>query len=145
MVFEMILYKQKKNQNANPKENRILISINVIGSAGPIRLVVNEEETVANVIDMALKTYAREGRLPVLGSDINKFLLYCPIAGLDGLSPWEAIVRYGVRNFMLGKKPETMIGIGSDGASAVPEAAQKGSGSFKAWLNKSLNLKISSH
>uniref|UniRef100_A0A7N0UBB5 DUF7054 domain-containing protein n=1 Tax=Kalanchoe fedtschenkoi TaxID=63787 RepID=A0A7N0UBB5_KALFE len=141
----MMMYKQKKNQSANGKGNRILISVNVIGSAGPIRLVVNEEEKVANVIDMALKSYSREGRLPVLGSDVNKFLLYCPLAGTDALTPWEAIGRYGVRNFMLGKKPETVIDIGNDGASAVPEAANKGSGSFKAWLNKSLNLKVSSH
>ncbi|CAM8947522.1 hypothetical protein QQ045_018197 [Rhodiola kirilowii] len=136
---------QKKNQNAKGKGNRILISINVIRSAGPIRLVVNEEETVANVIDLALKSYAREGRLPVLGSDINKFLLYCPLAGTYGLSPWDTIGRYGVRNFMLGKKPESVMSIGNDGASAAHKAAPKGSGSFKAWLHKSLNLKISSH
>lgn len=64
---------------------------------------------------------------------------------LVGLSLWEPIGRYGVRNFMLGKKPECMIGAGSNGSSSVQEAAPKGSGGFKAWLNKSLNLKISSH
>ncbi|CAM8883889.1 unnamed protein product [Rhodiola kirilowii] len=143
----MLMYKQKKNQSSNPKEIRILISINVIGSAGPIRMVVNEQETAANVIDLVLKSYAREGmlRLPVLGSAISKFLLYCPIAGSDAFSPEETIGRYGVRNFMLGKKPETLLGIGNDEASSVPETEREGSGSFKAWLNKSLNLKISSH
>lgn len=78
----MLLSKHKKNQNA--KGNRLLISINVLGSAGPIRFVVNEEELVATVIDTALKSYAREGRLPVLGSDLNDFMLYCPYVGTDG-------------------------------------------------------------
>lgn len=78
----MLLYKQKKAQV--PKGNRFLISITVLGSAGPIRFVVNEEELVAAVIDTALKSYAREGRLPVLGSDLNDFLLYCSNAGSGG-------------------------------------------------------------
>lgn len=78
----MLLYKQKKTQTA--KGNRFLISITVLGSAGPIRFVVNEEALVAAVIDTALKSYAREGRLPVLGSDLDEFMLYCPTAGPDG-------------------------------------------------------------
>lgn len=78
----MLLSKQKKNHNANAR--RLLISINVLGSAGPIRFVVNEEELVAAVIDTALKSYAREGRLPVLGTDISAFALYCPHIGSDG-------------------------------------------------------------
>lgn len=81
----MLLSKPKKNQNPNGR--RLLISINVLGSAGPIRFVVNEEELVAAVIDTALKSYAREGRLPVLGSDISDFLLYCPHVGSDGTTP----------------------------------------------------------
>ncbi|CAF2061741.1 unnamed protein product [Brassica oleracea] len=55
----MLLYnKQKKNQNA--KGNRILISVTVLGSAGPIRFVAYEEDLVASVVDTALKCYARE-------------------------------------------------------------------------------------
>lgn len=77
----MLLYKQKKNQPV--KGNRLLISVTVLGSAGPIRFVINEGELVAGVIDTALKSYAREGRLPVLGSDLNNFILYC-IAGTEG-------------------------------------------------------------
>lgn len=79
----MLLSKQKKAQNS--KGNRLLITVNVLGSAGPLRFVVNEKEIVAAVIDMALKSYAREGRLPVLGSNFNDFQLYCPTAGSDGI------------------------------------------------------------
>ncbi|KAG8382744.1 hypothetical protein BUALT_Bualt05G0109100 [Buddleja alternifolia] len=137
----MLLYKQKKNQAAL-KGNRFLISVTVLGSAGPIRFVVNEEELVAAVIDTAMKLYAREGRLPILGSDLNNFMLYCPIAGTEALSPWETIGSLGVRNFMLCKKPQTDKAI--DGEKSPP-ISRKGAGSWKAWFNKSLNLKISSH
>lgn len=57
--------------------SRILVSVNVLGSAGPIRFVTSEGELVASVICTALRSYAREGRLPVLGSDHNEFLLFC--------------------------------------------------------------------
>ncbi|KAF5737749.1 hypothetical protein HS088_TW13G00639 [Tripterygium wilfordii] len=136
----MLLYKQKKNQNA--KGNRFLISVTVLGSAGPIRFVVCEEELVAGVIDMALKSYAREGRLPVLGSNLNDFFLYCPSTGSDALSPWETIGSKGFRNFMLCKKPPTEKVADAGGSPAG--VAHKGGGSWKAWLNKSLNLKIPS-
>uniref|UniRef100_A0A5B6ZTN3 DUF7054 domain-containing protein n=1 Tax=Davidia involucrata TaxID=16924 RepID=A0A5B6ZTN3_DAVIN len=136
----MLLSKQKKNQAG--KGNRLLISITVLGSAGPIRFVVNEEELVAAVIDTALKSYAREGRLPVLGSDLNNFVLYCPNAGTEALSPWETIGSLGVRNFMLFKKPQAENPTIDDGKSVI---ARKGNGSWKAWFNKSLNSKISTH
>ncbi|XP_059655377.1 uncharacterized protein LOC132302510 [Cornus florida] len=135
----MLLYKQKKSQPS--KGNRLLISITVLGSAGPIRFVVNEEELVATVIDTALKSYAREKRLPILGTDINNFVLYCPNAVAEALSPWETIGSLGVRNFMLCKKsqPEKAMD------DAKSEISRKGTGSWKTWFNKSLNPKISSH
>ncbi|CAK9180280.1 unnamed protein product [Ilex paraguariensis] len=138
----MLLYKQKKNQTG--KGNRLLISITVLGSAGPIRFVVNEEQLVAAVIDTALKNYAREDRLPVLGSDLDNFVLYCPNSDTEALSPWETIGSVGVRNFMLFKKPQAQKGI-DDGKSESTAWNRKGSGSWKAWFNKSRNMKIYPH
>ncbi|GER37356.1 phospholipase D gamma 3 [Striga asiatica] len=137
---KMAVYKQKKNRAV--KANRFLISVTVVGSAGPIRFVVNEDEPVSAVIDHALKAYAREGRLPLLGSDFNNFMLYSPISGTEALLPWETIGSFGVRNFFLCKKPqtETVIAIYDDKASQV---SKKGGGSWKSWFHKSLNLKIS--
>lgn len=74
-----MLPKQKKNQAS--QGNRILISVTVSGSAGPIRLVVNTEELVATVIDSILRSYARAGRLPILGTNTDKFYLS---AGCEG-------------------------------------------------------------
>ncbi|XP_043702929.1 uncharacterized protein At4g22758-like [Telopea speciosissima] len=148
----MLLQKPKKNQNV--KGNRLLITINVLGSAGPLRFVVNEGELVAAVIDTALKSYAREGRLPVLGSDLNNFLLYCANAGADALSPWETIGSGGGRNFVLCKKPEPTRSVeggeipveaGKPTRKAMINTARKGNGSWKSWINKSLSLKIYSH
>ncbi|GMI75206.1 hypothetical protein like AT1G70780 [Hibiscus trionum] len=137
----MLLCKQKKNRG--PKGNRLLVSITVLGSAGPIRFVVNEEQLVADVIDTALKAYAREGRLPVLGSDIHDFLLHCPIARSDALSPWEAIGLQGSRNFLLCKKQRTE-GMEDVGRSSRA-MSRKGTGNWKAWIHKSFSIKISSH
>lgn len=137
----MLLYnKQKKNQNA--KGNRILISVTVLGSAGPIRFVAYEEDLVAFVIDTALKNYAREGRLPLLGSDFNDFLLYCPMVGPEALNTWNAIGSLGARNFMLCRKPDEKKV--EEANNSTINGARKG-GSLKAWLNKSFNLKVSSH
>ncbi|KAK7308706.1 hypothetical protein VNO77_42331 [Canavalia gladiata] len=139
----MLLNKQKKSHNVNNKR-RFLISINVFGSAGPIRFVVNEEEHVSGVIDTALKSYAREGRLPVLGSDNNGFSLYCPHLGPDALSPWDTIGSHGARNFMLCKKPQSTNEATDDGREST-ELPRRGSGTWKSWFNKSLNLRIYSH
>lgn len=93
----------KKNnnnsENQNIKKNRFLITVNVVGSAGPIRFVVNEDDPVSGVIDTSLKTYAREGRLPVLGSDPNGFLLYCANAGSDGMYSHKPIFQFFLFSF----------------------------------------------
>ncbi|KAK7407497.1 hypothetical protein VNO78_09450 [Psophocarpus tetragonolobus] len=134
----MLLTKQKKNLNVR----RFLVSINVLGSAGPIRFVVNDHDPIATVIETALKCYAREGRLPLLGTHITGFSLYCPHLGPDALSPWDTIGSHGVRNFMLCKKSENANEVADDGNETLP---RRGSGTWKSWFNKSLNLKISSH
>jgi len=70
----------KKNNNIN----RILISINIVGSSGPLTIVVNEDDVVCDVIDKSLKSYTRQGRLPILGSDATDFDIYCSNDVSDG-------------------------------------------------------------
>ncbi|XP_052176302.1 uncharacterized protein At4g22758-like isoform X2 [Diospyros lotus] len=126
----MLLYKPKKNQ-AGKGGKRLLISITVLGSAGPIRLVVQEDELVAGVIGTALKSYSREGRLPVLGSDLNDFDLYCTVAGTEALSPWERIGSMGARNFILCKNQK------AGEREGKLEVGQKGNNNngWKAWFS----------
>ncbi|CAL5345564.1 unnamed protein product [Camellia sinensis] len=75
----MVLHEQKQKQNQAIKgDNRLLVIITVLGSAGRIRFIVHEGELVAAVMETAIKSYAREGRLSVLGSNLNDFFLCFP-------------------------------------------------------------------
>lgn len=67
-----------------PKK-KFLVSVNVLGSVGPIRFLVNEDDNVSSVINTALKTYARQGRIPVLGLDVNNFIFYSNSAGFNSI------------------------------------------------------------
>ncbi|XP_057537130.1 uncharacterized protein LOC130814891 [Amaranthus tricolor] len=126
----------------NINNRRLLVIINVLGSVGPLRIVVNEDDLVERVIDSALKLYSKEHRLPILVSDPTKFLLYCTNVSSDALSPLDEIGSCGGRNFMLCKKPEQQPNM-TEGRSEI--FSHKRSGKWKIWLNKSLSLKISSH
>ncbi|KAF3946731.1 hypothetical protein CMV_027035 [Castanea mollissima] len=112
----------------------------MLGSAVPIRFMVSEDKLVAVVIDTALKSYAREGQVSVLGSNLNDFILYCPNAGPEALSPWDTIGSQGVRNFMLSKKPQP-VKMEGDEERSMQQISSKGNGngsggSWKAWINK---------
>ncbi|KAK8613881.1 hypothetical protein V6N13_101635 [Hibiscus sabdariffa] len=137
----MALYKRKRNHDSKGGK-RLLISITVLGSPGPIRFVVSEEQLVSSVIGSALKSYAREGRLPVLGLDRNDFLLYCPSVGSDALSPWEKIGSVGARNFMLCKKPKSEKMEENKGRSGKAISRKGTTGIWKSWIYKSINLRI---
>ncbi|VAI27914.1 unnamed protein product [Triticum turgidum subsp. durum] len=63
---------------------RVLVTVTVLGSAGPLRFLVDEGESVYGLIRAALRCYAREGRMPLLGSDAANFLLYTANGRSDG-------------------------------------------------------------
>ncbi|XP_010032695.2 uncharacterized protein LOC104422155 [Eucalyptus grandis] len=134
----LLMQKHKKNSddNQSTNKNRFLVIINVLGSTGPIRFVVKKDDLVSGVIQTALKTYAREGRLPVLGTDVNNFILH-DAADYAALHPAEAIGSREGRKFVLCKKQ-----IQPQMTEARSEMiSRKGSGSWKAWLNKSFSFK----
>ncbi|MQL99986.1 hypothetical protein Taro_032721 [Colocasia esculenta] len=85
---------------------RMLVTVTVLGSPGPIRFVAGDQDPVAAVIGTALRCYAREGRLPALGCDVGKFHLFCAksdyVEPLDPVDPIGA--RSGSREFTLCKK-----------------------------------------
>ncbi|XP_071713819.1 uncharacterized protein [Rutidosis leptorrhynchoides] len=97
-----------EGDRVNVKNNRILISVNVVGSSGPLRFLVNEEDKVSSVIDLSLKLYARGGRLPILGSNFKSFILYASDTG-SALSSSDEIGSCGGRNFRLCKENNNHI------------------------------------
>ncbi|KAM7516370.1 hypothetical protein LguiA_005953 [Lonicera macranthoides] len=146
-ISEKMLSQKQKNTNNEKriaKKSRFLITVNVLGSTGPLRFLVKESDSVSCVIDAALKFYASEGRLPTLCSDLNSFLLYPANSGWDSLNLGDPIGESGVRKFVLCKKQRQpqMTEAQSD------MIARKGRNNWKAWawLNKSFSLKLlSSH
>lgn len=64
---------------------RVLVTVTVLGSAGPLRFIVFEGDTVAALIRGALRCYAREGRMPLLGTDPSGFVLSTANGGSGGM------------------------------------------------------------
>lgn len=84
ICMQKAIKKGEENKKVKNNSTRLLITVNVLGSAGPLRFVVSENDKVAVVVNTALKQYAREGRLPILSSNVNDFFLYTTNAGIDG-------------------------------------------------------------
>eukprot|EP00268_Persea_americana_P039836 TRINITY_DN39491_c1_g1_i1.p1 TRINITY_DN39491_c1_g1~~TRINITY_DN39491_c1_g1_i1.p1 ORF type:complete len:179 (+),score=21.65 TRINITY_DN39491_c1_g1_i1:362-898(+) len=169
---------KKSGQRHQEKCNRFLITVTVLGSTGPLRFIVKEDDLVASVIGTALRSYALQRRYPVLGSDFNNFLLYCANAGSEGnskeislhflpllslflwigigslflilaaLGAMKPIGSYCCRNFVLCKK-QAVDNESSGKEDAPPRTAavsrKRVGDSWKAWLNRSLKLKITAH
>ncbi|KAJ3692344.1 hypothetical protein LUZ60_012694 [Juncus effusus] len=140
----MGIRKGSNNNNNNKGRVRLLVTVTVYGSAGPIRFLVNEGEMAAAVVRTALKTYARQGRLPVLGSHHDEFVLYHAHGGSDALEPEEQISFDGSRNFLLCKKEreetseeKSMSTNSSVGKKRIPKSI-----SWKSGLNRLLSFRI---
>nr|AAM62631.1 unknown [Arabidopsis thaliana] len=86
------------------KNKKLLVSVNVLGSVGPIRFLANEDDEVSSAINTTLKAYARQGRIPVLGFDVDNFIFYSINAGFNTLHPQEKIGSMDVTNFLMCKK-----------------------------------------
>jgi hypothetical protein len=118
---------------------RVLVTVTVLGSAGPLRFLVDEGESVTGLIRATLRCYAREGRMPLLGADAANFLLYTANGRSDALQADERISFNGCRTFMLWQKTvhhTAADDTGSELANSSP--GRKGSGGWKFGLNKIL-------
>ncbi|KAH9290037.1 hypothetical protein KI387_034154, partial [Taxus chinensis] len=96
-----------KNQVKGNEVNILPVTVNVLGSAGPMRFLASYADPVQKVMETALKSYARGGRLPVLGLNTKQFELHCANSGCgQALDSFEIIGELGTRNFLLCKKLE---------------------------------------
>ncbi|GAU51288.1 hypothetical protein TSUD_247220 [Trifolium subterraneum] len=131
-IRDEVKNKKKKKNNNNNNINKILISINIVGSSGPLTIVVKEDDVVCDVIDKALKSYARQERLPILGSDITNFAIYPLNDVSEALSPSVTIGSFGTWKFVLCEKQPSPTK--TQERSKI--MAQKGSGSWKSFSFK---------
>jgi len=67
------------------ENKKLLVSVNVLGSVGPIRFLANEDDEVSSVINTTLKAYARQGRIPVLGFEVDNLNFYSINAGFSSI------------------------------------------------------------
>lgn len=83
------------------EEDRILVSITVEGSTGPIRVIVRKGDTVSDLIKVTIDNYAKEGRYPVLDSDTNMFELHVSNFSMESLNRSDPVGELGTRTFFL--------------------------------------------
>eukprot|EP00246_Nothoceros_aenigmaticus_P017347 TRINITY_DN8427_c0_g1_i1.p1 TRINITY_DN8427_c0_g1~~TRINITY_DN8427_c0_g1_i1.p1 ORF type:complete len:225 (-),score=34.94 TRINITY_DN8427_c0_g1_i1:416-1090(-) len=95
-----------KTQAKQADRSRLLVNVNVLGSPGPLRFLVDADESVHRVIEMALRAYAREDRLPILGTSSSQYELYCSCYDSEALDHMESIGKLGARQFVLFRKKQ---------------------------------------
>lgn len=132
----------RKNQVKTSEVNRLLVTVNVLGSAGPFRFLAKEDDTVHKIIETALKLYAREGRLPVLGFNTKQFELYCANTGTEAVEPCQVVGALGTRNFLLCKKHHSKF---EEEEKVINHPDFKGNLSKSWWNTISLSFGLSSH
>ncbi|KAJ7523658.1 hypothetical protein O6H91_18G057400 [Diphasiastrum complanatum] len=109
------------------KTCKMLVTVNVLKSTGPLRFVVDVNYPVNRVIELTLQAYAREGRLPALGLESSFMQLYsCDFEALD---PLKLVGSVGTRKFSLHRKqPEDL-------EQANARNARAASMHWKLWWN----------
>ncbi|KAJ7526819.1 hypothetical protein O6H91_16G024200 [Diphasiastrum complanatum] len=80
---------------------KVLVTVTVLGTIGPLRMLLEGDTAVNNVIKATLDEYAREGRLPFLGFDCTRFDLHISQFSLQAIPPHACIKDLGTRNFVL--------------------------------------------
>lgn len=66
----------RRASGCEAKSPRLLIAVDVMGSPGSFKFLVNDGDPVSTVIATTLRNYSKEGRIPVLGTHVDDFLLY---------------------------------------------------------------------
>ncbi|KAJ7549522.1 hypothetical protein O6H91_07G057400 [Diphasiastrum complanatum] len=92
------------NQAKAVESGRMLVTVNVSGSTGPLRFLVDVKDPVSRVIELAMRAYAREGRLPHLGFNFKLVELYLANGNFEALDPAQPAGSLGTRHFLLHKR-----------------------------------------
>ncbi|XP_060211088.1 uncharacterized protein LOC132638127 [Lycium barbarum] len=87
---------------------KLLMSVNIQNSLGPVHLVMSSENNVGELIKAAIDIYVKEKRRPLLtSSDPLCYQLHYSQFSLESLKTEEKLVNLGCRSFFLCPKPNT--------------------------------------
>ncbi|XP_027908735.1 uncharacterized protein At4g22758-like [Vigna unguiculata] len=118
---------------------KLLLKVTIMGSLGPVQVVMTPESAVGDLVAAAVNQYIKEGRRPILPSnDPSQFDLHYSQFTLESLERNEKLKDIGSRNFFL--CPKKHGGGGGDGGSTTPfascsrEADKTTKGGAFGWL-----------
>ncbi|MCD7446958.1 hypothetical protein HAX54_020736 [Datura stramonium] len=90
------------------KLTKLLLNVNIQNSLGPVHVVMPPENTVGELIRVAIEIYVKEKRRPLLpSSDPLCYELHYSQFSLENLKREEKVVNLGCRSFFLCPKPNT--------------------------------------
>lgn len=81
---------------------KLLIKVTMMGSLGPVQVLMTMESTVGDLIAEAVRLYVKEGRRPILPSkEASCFDLHYSQFSLESLDRNEKLKEIGSRNFFM--------------------------------------------
>lgn len=95
---------------------KLLLKVTVLGSLGPVQILMKPESTVGDLVETAVRQYINEARRPILPSRFGSdFELHFSQFSLESLNREEKLVKLGSRNFFLCPKNTAHAGEGISG------------------------------
>ena len=81
---------------------KLLMKVTMLGSLGPVQILMRPDSTVGDLVEAAVRQYVKEGRRPILPSNVaSDFDLHYSQFSLESLNREEKVVKLGSRNFFL--------------------------------------------
>ncbi|CAK7355756.1 unnamed protein product [Dovyalis caffra] len=80
------------------------------GEEGPVHVIMSAENTVKDLVKVAMEIYVKDKRRPLLKqNDPDFFELHYSQFSLESLKPDEKLINLGSRNFFLCSKPTNAV------------------------------------
>ncbi|CAK8576312.1 unnamed protein product [Lathyrus sativus] len=82
--------------------SKLLLKVTMMGSLGPVQVLMTPESTAGDLIAAAVRLYVKEGRRPILPSnEASRFDLHYSQFSLESLDRNEKLREIGSRNFFM--------------------------------------------
>ncbi|CAM6120516.1 unnamed protein product [Calypogeia fissa] len=141
-LFLTHLWDFKTEMKVEESSDPILVSVSVLGSPGPLLLVVDKNDSVKHTVDFALRRYAAQKRQPALADPASCFCLYCLNPDFEALDDEAKIGHWKNRQFHLyhkQRKDLTVDDIALNDSSSCKSGGATQSTPITAWILNNLN------